>query len=79
MLYSTFLLDIYFIHSINSVYVSIPIFQFLLPLPFVALNFSDNYICIFVACFLDRKFHEFYGQCSWISSPNLIDTQEICV
>ena len=78
MLYSRFSLGIYFTHSINSVYVSIPIFQFLLPLPFVALTFSDNYICIFVACFLDRKFHEFCGQCSWISS-NLIDTQEICV
>ena len=47
MLYSRFLLVIYFIHSINTVYMSIPISQFLPPSPidlvFTLSWYSNNY------------------------------------
>ena len=45
-LYSRFSLVIYFIHSINSVYMSIPISQFIPPLLSPLVSMFDLYICV---------------------------------
>ena len=51
VLYSRFLLFIWFIHSINSVYMSIPISQFIppLPTPFLGIHTFFLYICVSVS------------------------------
>ena len=43
LLYNMFLFVIYFLHNINSVYVSIPISQFLPPLPAQAFGFYSSH------------------------------------
>ena len=56
VLYSRFSLDIYFIHSINSVYMSIPISQFIPLSPFplgIHMFVCSLSLCLYF-CFTDR-------------------------
>ena len=51
VLYSRLSLVIYFIHSISSVYMSIPISQFIpLPFPFVSIRLFSISVSLFLLC-----------------------------
>ena len=68
MLYSRFSLAIYFVHSINSVCRSIPIFQFiphLLLFPLVSICLFSTSLSLFLLCKQVHRWRDDPGLSGW--------------